>query len=114
MVSSSTVSRIVRRPRAPVLRCIARCATALQRILAELELGAFHVEQPAVLLGQRILRLGQDRDQRRLVQLIERRHHRQAADELRDQTVLDQILGLDVVEQVAAVRPLVRRRALRR
>ena len=95
----------MRRPRAPVLRCIARCATALERLLAELQLGAFHVEEAAVLLGQRVLRLGQDRDQRDFVQLIERRDDRQAADELRDQTVLDQVLGLDVVEQVAAVRP---------
>ena len=75
-----------------------------QRLVAELELGAFHLEQPPVLLGERVLRLGQDRDQRRLVELLQRRDHRQAADELRDQAELDQVLGLDVVEQVAAVR----------
>ena len=114
MVSSSTFSRIVRRPRAPVLRCIAFCATAAQRVLAELELDAFHVEQLAVLLGERVLRLGQDRHQRRLVELVERRDDRQAADELRDQAVLDQVLRLDVVEQVAAVRPRVRSDARRR
>src|SRR5215472_5931487 len=75
-----------------------------QRLVAELELSAFHLEQAPVLLGERVLRLGEDRDQRALVELIERRHDRQAADELRDQPVLDEILGLDVVEQVAAVR----------
>ncbi len=75
-----------------------------QRLVPELELRAFHLEQLAVLLGERVLRLGQDRHQRRLVELIERRHHRQAADEFRNQAELDQILGLDVVEHVLAVR----------
>src|SRR6516165_7927498 len=75
-----------------------------QRLVAELELRAFHLEQAPVLLGECVLRLGEDRDQRALVELIERRHDRQAADELRDQPVLDEILGLDVVEQVAPVR----------
>ena len=60
-----------------------------------------------ILLDQRVLRLGQDLDQRVLVELIERRDHRQAADQFRDQAELDQIFGLHVVEHVAAVRPRV-------
>src|SRR5438105_15496196 len=36
--------------------------------------------------------------------LVESRHDGQAPHELRNQPVLDEILGLDVVEQVAAVR----------
>src|SRR6185503_18785996 len=40
----------------------------------------------------------------RNIQLIERGHDRQTADELRNEIILDQILGLDVMEQVAAVR----------
>jgi hypothetical protein len=78
-------------------------ATARSASVAELELDAFHVEQLAVLLAERVLRLDQDRDQRLFVELVERRHHRQTADELRNQAVLDQVLGLHVVEHVAAV-----------
>src|ERR1700704_517926 len=78
-----------------------------QRLLAELELGPLHLEQAPVLLGERVLGLGEDRDQRRFIELIERRHHRQTPHEFRDQAVLDQVLGLDVVEQVAAVRAVV-------
>src|SRR6266403_627989 len=76
-----------------------------QRVLPEVEFDAFHVEQFPILLGERVLRLQQDRDQRVLVQLFERRHHRQAADELGNQTVLDEIFGLGIVEYVVAVRP---------
>src|SRR5438034_1637907 len=78
-----------------------------QRLVAELELGALHLEQAPVLLGEGVLGLGEDRDQGLFVELIERRYHRQAPDELRDQAVLDQVLGLDVVEQVAAVRAVI-------
>ena len=78
-----------------------------QRVLAKVELHAFHVEQLAILLGERVLRLQQDRNQRVLVQLLEGRHHRQAPDEFRNEAVLDQILGLGVVEHVIAVRPRV-------
>src|SRR5262245_14685498 len=80
----------------------------LQRLVPELELSTFHVEQPSILFRQSVLGFGQDRDQRRFVQLIERRHDRQAADELGNQAVLDEVLGFDVVEQVAAVWPRVR------
>ncbi len=78
-----------------------------QAVVAELQLGAVHLEQAPILLGQRVLRILEDRDQRGLVEFLERRHHRQAADELGDQPVLDQVLGLHVVEQVGAVRPRV-------
>ena len=53
------------------------------------------------------------RDQRRLVELFERRDHRQAADELGDQAVLDEIFRLDFLEDVGAVRARRSRRALR-
>src|SRR6185503_18151188 len=67
---------------------------------AHLELHALHVEQALVLLDERVLRLGQDLDQRAFVELFQRREHRQAADEFRDQAVLDQVLGLDVLQEV--------------
>ncbi|MEY3081865.1 MAG: ATP-dependent Clp protease ATP-binding subunit ClpX, partial [Pseudomonadota bacterium] len=74
-----------------------------QAVVAQLELHALHLEQAGVLLGQGVARLGQDGDQGVLVQLLQGRDHRQAADEFRDQAELDQVLGLDVVEQVGAV-----------
>ena len=52
-------------------------ATARQRIFAELKVHAFHFEQFAVLLGERVLRLQQNLHQRSLVQLFERRDDRQ-------------------------------------
>src|SRR5580658_10439606 len=75
-----------------------------QRLVTELQLRTFHLEQAPILLGERVLRLGENRDECALVQLIERRDYRQTADKFRDQAVLDQVLGLDVVEQIAAVR----------
>ena len=42
MMSSSTCSRIERRPRAPVLRASALLAIACSAAVADLELDAFH------------------------------------------------------------------------
>ena len=41
--------------------------------------------------------------QRVFVQLLERRDHRQAADEFGDQAELDQVFGLDVDQQLADI-----------
>ena len=92
---------IERRPRAPVLRSMARLAMRRQRVLVEGELDVLHLEQPLILLDQRVLRLGQDLDQRRLVEVFQRRQNRQAADEFRDQAEFQQIFGLDLAEDVA-------------
>ena len=56
-------------------------------------------EQPLILLENGVARLGQNLDQRRLVQLVQNAHHRQAADKLRNQPVLDQILRLGLAQQ---------------
>ena len=80
-----------------------------QRVLVEGQVDVLHLEQPLVLLDQRVLRLGQDLDQRRLVEVLERRQHRQAADEFRDQAELQQILRLDLAEQLADAAVLRRR-----
>ena len=78
-----------------------------QALFAILEVDAFHVEQALVLLGERVFRVLEDRHQGLFVELFEGRDHRQAADELGDETELDEVLGLDVVEDVGAVRPQV-------
>src|SRR5690606_39022941 len=67
----------------------------------ELQLNAFHLEQLAELLGDRVARLGQDGDQGLLVEFLECRDDRQAADELGNQAELDQVLGLDLGQDLA-------------
>src|SRR5690606_16587638 len=84
------------------LQCLARDGG--QGVGAELQLHALHLEQLAELLGDGVLGLGEDLDQRRLVQLLERGDHGQAADELRDQAELDQVLRLDVGQHLADLR----------
>ena len=72
-----------------------------KRIVAELEFDAFHVEQLTVLFGQRILGLYQDADECVFIEFLERRHHRQPADELRNQAVANQVFRLHVLQQFA-------------
>src|SRR5262249_12682716 len=62
---------------------------------------AIHFKQSLVLLDQRIFRFDENLDERLLVELIERRDHRQAADELGNHAELEQIFGQDVGEQLA-------------
>ena len=52
-------------------------------------------------LHQAVLRLREDVDERLLVELVQRRHDRQAADELGDEAELEQVLRLDLAEQIA-------------
>src|SRR3989338_614440 len=59
-----------------------------ERLFRELEVHALHLEQLRILLGQRVLRLLQNAHQRALVELIEGRQNRQAADELRNESEL--------------------------
>ena len=55
---------IARRPRAPVPRITAWSAIASSASSVELEFDAVELEQPGVLLDQRVLRLGEDLHQR--------------------------------------------------
>src|ERR1700736_5411915 len=70
-------------------------------LVGERQLDVLHLEQPLILLHQRVLRIGQDLLERSLVEILERGDHRQAADELRNQPILQEILGLDVAEDFA-------------
>ena len=91
---------IDRRPRAPVSRSWAFLAIALQGLVGELQVGLFHREQLLVLLGQRVLRLGEHADQRFLVERRQGADHRQAADELGDHAELDQVVGVDLRQRL--------------
>ena len=54
-----------------------------------------------ILLHQRVLGLGQNELERGLVEILERRYDRKAADEFRDQAVFEQVLRLDFAEDLA-------------
>src|SRR6478672_238394 len=84
-----------------------------KRLVGEGELDILHLEQPLVLLHQRVLRIGQNLLQRSLVEIFQGRDHRQAADEFRDQAVLQQIFRLDMAEDFAGA-AVFRRQNLRR
>ncbi len=92
---------IERRPRAPVLRSMARLAMALRASSCEGQRHVLHGEQALVLLDQRVLRLGEDLDQRFLVEVLERGDHRQTADEFGDKAELQQVLRLAFLEDLA-------------
>src|SRR5437773_6207599 len=71
------------------------------RVVRELQADLLEVEVLLVLLDDRVLRLPQDADERRLVEVVERRDDGQPADELGDEPVLQEVLGLDHRQEVA-------------
>src|SRR5436190_940474 len=73
----------------------------LERVVRELQLHVLVLEQLLVLPRDRVPRLREDLDQRGLVELVQRADDRQAADELGDEAVLDEIFRLDLLEQGA-------------
>ncbi len=74
-----------------------------ERVLGEDQLDAVEGEEALELLDERVARLDEDRDEVVAGELVHRGHHRQAADELGDQPVLDQVLGQAVLEDLARV-----------
>src|SRR5262249_34113176 len=73
----------------------------LQRVIVERQLHIFHLEEALILPHERVLRLGQDVHEGLLVEVLKRRDNWQAADELRDQAKLEEVLRLDPLEDVA-------------
>ena len=68
--------------------------------LRKVQADILELEEALVLLDDRVARLGEDFDQRGLVQLIENAHDRQTTDELGNQAVLDEVLRLGLAEQL--------------
>src|SRR5579883_2750249 len=75
----------------------------LQRLLVELEVNVLHLEEPLILLDEGILGLGQDVDQRALVEIVKRRYDGEAADELRYEAELQEVLGLEIAQDLAGL-----------
>src|SRR5204862_3570053 len=74
-----------------------------QRLLGKREIDRLHLEQPLVLLHQRVLGLGENELEGGLVEVLERGHHGQSADEFRDQAIFQQVLRLDLTEDFAGL-----------
>ena len=73
----------------------------VQRLFLEAQLDAFHLEHALILLGQRVLRLGQDLRSAPVRQIAQRRQDRQTADEFRDQAEFEQVFRLDFAQNFA-------------
>src|SRR5262245_9259081 len=71
------------------------------RVVGELEPNLLEIEVLLVLLDDRVLRLFEDADERRVVEVVQRGDDGEPADELGDEAVAQQVLGLDHREQVA-------------
>src|SRR5580704_9823958 len=99
--SRSIASMMERSPRAPVLRSIAFLAMALSASAATVRSTPLHLEQPLILLHQRVLGLGQNELERGLVEILKCRDDWKAADEFRDQAVFEQILRFDFAKNLA-------------
>src|SRR5579864_123596 len=79
-----------------------------QGVLGEDELDRVVSEEPLVLLDERVLRLGQDLDEILAAQLVHRRDDRQAADELRDETEVEEVLRHHLREQLGRLDRMLR------
>ena len=75
-----------------------------ERIIGQCQLDVVHIKELNVLLQQCRLWLLDDTKQRILVKIIQRNNDGKSADQLGDQTVLDNIVGCDVTVN-AAVAP---------
>ena len=78
-----------RNPRAPSLLVDRLPGDCAECFLRHSEIDPLHLEQLLILLHQRVLRLGQDELERGLFKILKRRDDRKAADEFRDQAVLE-------------------------
>src|SRR5258708_998209 len=72
----------------------------IQRALLKDELDVVQREEFLVLLHERVLGLGEDANDVLLVEVLQRDDDRQAADELRDEPVLQQVLRLQQLQRL--------------
>src|SRR5262245_32887006 len=70
-----------------------------QRLFSEAQFDAVPLELLLILSGQRVLRLSENFDHRGLVEFVQSADHGEPSDEFGNQAVLDQILGLDLLQQ---------------
>src|SRR3954453_20031455 len=75
----------------------------LERVRRELQLDTVELEELLVLPDERVLRLGEDPDERLTVEVVHAGDDRQPADELGDHAVRQQVFRHDVAEDVGGV-----------
>ena len=95
MMSSSTSSTMVRRPRAPVFWLRACAAVSSSASGGEDQVDFVQLKELAVLLDDRVLGLRQNANQGVAIQRLETHEDGETSDELGNQAVLEQILGND-------------------
>ena len=69
------------------------------RAVVELKVSAVHSDELLVLLDERVLRFGENPDESRFIEAVERDDDRKTTYELRNETVLDDIMRGDVLEE---------------
>ena len=74
-----------------------------QGISGKLQFHALHRHELGKLLGESMFRFSQHRHQLVFGQFVQHRHHRQAADEFRNETVAEQVLRLDKLQNLATI-----------
>ena len=60
-----------------------------------------HLEELLVLLDERVLGLRENIDKRFIIELVQRGEHGQATNELGDEPELEEVFGLDLLEELA-------------
>src|SRR5215468_8377520 len=75
----------------------------LERIVGEIEADVLHLEQPLILLYERVLGLGEDVDEGRLVKILKGGDYRQATDKFGDEAELEQVLRLDFLQDLSGL-----------
>src|SRR5262249_55601850 len=73
------------------------------RLLRQREIDRLHLEQALILLHQRIFGLGENELERGLIEILERGHDGQTADEFGDQAIFQQVFRLDLTENFAGL-----------
>src|SRR5262245_46991272 len=76
-----------------------RLRNRLERVIGEAELHVLVLEQLLVLTRDRVPRLRQDLHERGLVELVKRADDRQTADKFGDETVLNEVFGLHLLQR---------------
>ena len=103
ITSSIASSMTARKPRAPVPRAMASEAMACSASSVKSSLTPSISEELRVPLRDGVLRLGEDAHERRLVERIERSDDREAADELGNEAVAQQVFRLHERHELARV-----------
>src|SRR5579863_1190463 len=69
-------------------------------LVSELKANVLELKQALVLLDDRVLWTGEDFNERELIEILEHANHRQASDKFGDETKLDEIFRLNILQKL--------------